>query len=508
MLLDRFRGKKLFSEISDFQRLLMILSMFCVFLTPLGLGIIEAPFKNGPLQSYYNSELIPFSLEDFFSLKLLSSDEFPLSIQKCLVILSIILLIVKIKISRIRISHTLIFLGGLVLLLKHNRFIYEYLLLSLPIYKFGLSRIFSQTNLRGQYLQSPIFMSILACVFFGLLSIFFINPPDYPFSRTRSPQGICNFLNHVNTGGRVFNNPNMGGYYQWALNSNYKIYADLELILFNDYDIFLGLSAFSSKKVFSSVISKYDPSYLSVPINNSKKGEIVTESQIYIPVFFDESAVLYVNRNHYPEIAKKYQLVDLEDPFNYFGINYDKLDVDKTDRLFIEIKKIVDIDENNLPGLLIMGQILINKNNYDNALAVAEKLIKSYPETPYGYDLKGEILSRLKKFPEAIDFYNIAMNKSSSSTIPTNLYRCYREMGDHKKAYKILSEYVNPFKSSSYKDVYNLVIAAASAGDSRTARLLLPIALMQIPEEETSMLQTLLELKTTYDKNYKTENFY
>ena len=167
----------------------------------------------------------------------------------------------------IRISHLILFAGGIVLVSKGLRFMSEFVLLSIPL--LHVKTPFSNQERRAApitYCRLIVIIVLIVMPFLQLKSLF-LNQPRYPVAGSRLPHGITSFLKHVKTNGLIFNDPNTGGYLQWELFPEYKIYMDMEVpFLFTDEDIFVAINAVTQQACMKKVIDKYHPEYISVSI--------------------------------------------------------------------------------------------------------------------------------------------------------------------------------------------------------------------------------------------------
>ena len=71
-----------------------------------------------------------------------------------------------------------------------------------------------------------------------------------------------------------------------------------------------------------------------------------------------------------------------------------------------------------------------------------------------------------------------------------NLHASYNNLKEYKKAYRVLSKYVNPFNPhADYKEIYQLGISAATVGKAREAVTFLQIAKLKVPPTDTEYVQ-------------------
>lgn len=97
------------------------------------------------------------------------------------------------------------------------------------------------------------------------------------------------------------------------------------------------------------------------------------------------------------------------------------------------------------------------------------------------------------QYKEAARLYKKALDMgrtSKAENVYWNLHASYFNLKEYKKAYRLLSKYVNPFNpDTDYKEIYQLGISAASVGKAREAVKFLTIARMKVPSEEADYVQ-------------------
>lgn len=466
----------------------LVLSMIAVFVTPHGSRLIGIPFISIEDASQYINEFRRLTLSDLLSFQapmLSLSQQTIFNILLVLGCLSVIMSIVK---KNIRLSHLLMFIGGVFLLTKGVRFVYEFSLLCMPVLRTAL---LSQTESLERKLPRPLHALILAVLIIVPFMYFkgaIFNQPKYPFSHKNLPHGVAIFLRHINTGGSVLNHPNNGGYLQWMLYPQYKIFMDMEVpFLFTDEDLYIASNSLRDEEVLRKVISRYNPSFITVHIGNTNFKDIIKKFPGYILVFFDDSEVLYVNRKQYPEIAEKYSLKDI-DPFSLIGKNIDSINERERNLLKKSLLKVIEIYPDNGVANQVVSIIYNKQGDYNKAISYAEAIIKNYPESPTGYNLKGNALKGLKIFDKAISSHKIALKRASdlaSKNILKEIGLIYIEQEQYKKAYKTLKKAINMFSGdTTYKDLYYLGSSAFLSGKSREAQIAFRFAYQKVPLED------------------------
>jgi len=481
---------------SSKEKWLLISVLYTIFATPGITKLVQIPFsvsfQNAAYQHLYVAELLSTSFRDFLMFSPVSIQGIVLLLQNMIVLMVLVFLIISVWKKKLRISHAILFLGAIVLLSKHKRFTYEFTLLSIPLMRCGVQMIAEKIELPRRFINValPVVVVVLPLLIFnGILG----NRPKYPFSSTNLPAGNVRFLNqHFPNGGRILNDPNTGGFLPWALRSNFKIYMDMQMSLFSDLDFATVQNAFYNEQVFKSFIGKYNPSFISASLNRPELKKIVMTDERFVPVFFDHAEVLYVNNAHYAELVRKYALKTI-DPFHYQQIKYAEISADTRLAIFTEASRIQKEDPANFGANYIMASIYIVKEKFDLALFHAETLISYYPELSYGYSLKGDAFFGMKRYNDCAALYEKALEMGQTSqnqNVYWNLHASYAQLKEYKKAYKVLSRYVNPFNPyADYKEIYQLGISAASVGKSREAVTFLKIARMKAPPDDREYVE-------------------
>jgi tetratricopeptide (TPR) repeat protein len=212
----------------------------------------------------------------------------------------------------------------------------------------------------------------------------------------------------------------------------------------------------------------------------------------YVPVFFDQAELLYVNKDQYGDLARKYELKAI-DPFCYREVKYEDIGEDALTPMFTEAMRIRDEDPANYSANHILSSILIVRKQYNQALSHAEAILRRHPELSHGYALKGDAFLGMGRYEEAARLYEKAMKMGQTARqekVYWNLHAAYAKLHEYKKAYRLLSQYVNPFNpAADYKEIYQLGIAAASVGKAREAITFLKIARLKTPASDKEYVE-------------------
>lgn len=481
------------------EKWFLIAVFYTIFITPGVIELVQTPFsvsfQNAAYQHLYVAELIPIPFQNFFIFAPVSVQGLISSLQNLIVLLVAAFLLIGLWKRKLRISHAILFIGALLLLAKHNRFAFEFTLLSIPLLRQGAHLIAEKDRFprRVVDLAIPVVVVIIPLLVFQSTMG---NRPAYPFSQSNLPTGVVRFLNQNTPGGKILNEANTGGYIPWALSPKFKIYMDMQMAIFSDTDFSLASNAFSDANTFKTFIRKYDPSFISVSLNRTQFKKVVATDKRFVPVFFDDAELLYVNKDHYGDLAKKYALKAI-DPFHYAEIIYKDESAEKLSATFAEATRMCDQDPANYRANHILSSISVVLRQYDKAMYHAEEIIRFYPEQSHGYALKADALFAMERYEEAARLYKKSLDMgrtSKAENVYWNLHASYFNLKEYKKAYNLLFKYVNPFNpNTDYKEIYQLGMSAASVGKTREAVTFLKIAQMKTPPTDTEYVRKIDE---------------
>jgi tetratricopeptide (TPR) repeat protein len=510
------RGKSPQREGDKFKKWFLIMTPYTVFFTPQVIELIKTPFNiaynNALYQQFYVLELLPVDIRNVLSLSALPVSNLIPAAQHLLILVAVASFLICLGKRSLRISHLIIFLCASVLLIKYYRFIFEFILLSIPLICHGLAIKIKTSEKRGGFFTraAPVLMIvILIAVPAVVYGSKFMHRPEYPLSQANLPMGVAGFLNKLDAGGSVLNEPNTGGYLQWALDHKYKIYMDLQLAIFNDRDFAYGTNALYNENTFRSFARKYDPSFLSVSLNRSHFTDLIAKFPEYRLIFFDDTETLYVNARHFPGIAEAHELKCI-DPFRQKSSDYGRETPEQRSQIYREAMRLRSFyPDCRITNSILFNLLLVNKD-YEKAIPYAEVIIHRYPDIADGYALKADALFALDRFEQAAVLYRKAIELRPKETVGNgyrNLHVCYIRLKEYRKAYRLISEYINPFDlTSTYKDLYALAMSAAAAGKIRDAVNFLKIAEMKLPPDDAEYMKKIKENLLMLDAEGKRAN--
>jgi hypothetical protein len=494
-LVKRFKDKTPITKDDLYYIIPIILALFAIFINPYGTKILTAPFSFADNQDQFISELRHIGLNEFFTFALYPFiNNLVWSSINILIIVACAGCIKGLWNKKIRISHLLLFTGGMFLLTQAIRFRYEAIMLALPLLKYHPLISLNNKDSITRTLKLTSF-SIIILSFLLIFHSIFSAGGKYPFSYTQFPRGITTFLNHIGVGGSVLNEPSIGGYLQWELDPKYKIAMDLQTILFSDKDYFSVMSALGSKEGFASFSGRFHPDFIIAGKDGEKTiKEFIDSFPEYKLVFFDNSSVLYVNNKSYPEISEHYEIKEI-DHYKLIEEDIDKLDKSRVDSMLTELLSMQTIYPDDMLTNLEIGRIYNKRNEAGKALICADTIIRNYPEISHGYVLKGDIYKQSGPSESAIAYYKKALKSAfqfDDSRILKSLALAYNKAGEDKKAYTTMKKALMIYApESNYKDLWQLGNMALKIGKIDESLKLFNFSLIKAPADDKDFIERL-----------------
>ncbi len=181
------------------------------------------------------------------------------------------------------------------------------------------------------------------------------------------------------------------------------------------------------------------------------------------------------------------------EPFSFRETKYEEQSSERLSQMFAAAARMVDEDPMNFNANQILCGISVFRRQYDLALSHADRIIRHYPESSHGYALRADALFGMERYEEAAHLYQkaLAMGQTAKpENVYWNLHAAYVKLKEYRKAYRLLSKYVNPFiPNTDYKEIYQMGMSAASVGKIRDAVTFLKIARMKAPAADTEYVE-------------------
>lgn len=450
----------------------LILSMAAVFMTPHHVHLLPLPFQALAYSASFTQELMPFSFGAMSSFGISGLIPSYQTVFNVLFAISGVTLLQLLLTKRLRVSHGLLWLGGIVLLVRANRFMYEFMLLALPL--LASSPLVTHDHL-SRILMKPVRI-LLAMVLMIMPLLFlrtvFANRMAYPFSVRALPQGVATFLKNANVTADVLNHPNSGGYLRWMLYPQYRIFMDMED--FQATSFHMALNACRDQETLRKVLVQYHPGFLSVPISFVEFEELIRPFPEYRIVFFDDVEVLYADTTRYPQVGPPVALGQLH-PFQLMGADSEAVLADGPEReqLLKQLGWMLDIYPFSGMANQLVALAYHQDGAYDIALDHAQVLMRVYPEAPTGYDIAADAYRGLGLMKPAIAHYRRALRRASAierSEFGKKLGMALLADHQYRDAYHTLKHAVDVSSSrTSLEDAYQFGTAARLSGHRKVA---------------------------------------
>lgn len=482
----------------------LTLVLAAVYLTPGGRALTALPFVSTKYASMYIAELRLPDIKDLFTVTLSAGGLTYEAASNVLVLTALTAFVTFVANRRaaplnIRPAGPIMFLGGLALLLKGERFTSEFVLLAMPVMAANApfclpgSAVPAAAKINPVRPWGPAMLVVKALLF--VLPFLFLHEYSVRMNQPQNssrylPRGVTEFLRRIDTGGSVFNHPNNGGYLQWRLSPRYRIFMDMEVpFLFTDEDIYVAINAFQDDVVLTKVIDKYHPEYISAPMKYSGFGKLAEKHPRYVPVFFDDSDALYADSEALPEVAARYALRSVN-PFALGGRDLGRMSRPERELMIGELEKLYEVRPGAVSGQMLA--LLYNlQGRPERALKYIEAVTAEFSEPADAWIIRGDILIGLKRYDEALAALKKALGGAEEgrrADIYRRLHACYANTGRRREAYAALGNAVDVFSArTSVEDLYALADAASAAGKPSEALTLLQLALVKSPPQKEEL---------------------
>ncbi|MCU0766784.1 MAG: hypothetical protein MUE39_05310 [Gammaproteobacteria bacterium] len=457
-----------------------------LFVNPHGVAVLWSSFAHPADITQYVNEMLPLSWEALFTVATQSGQLGAQSAFALLFVFTIYAVVATTLGRRMRLAHLVLLGGGLLLLGRGARFIWEWALLALPLLSAQAATIHAHPHAgHGIPPSRATGLVVLLLPFATLVAKFDFSQP-YPFNPEGLPRGIATFLKDARGEGNLFMNPSYAGYVQWELGPRVRVFADMELPPFGDWDMFRAFSAHRSAEAFKRLKAEYPIDFVSVELKHQALAGFLKESGEFAPVFFDDAGVLYAHRQRQQAIVDAHELSSV----NPFNLRDDKVPFEQRAP---EIEKVLALDPRGGRAVHGLTRGLVDAKRYAEAEKWADLFLERQPRDPNSYLLKGVILENTERCPEALAYFRRAFPLSARDFHPSlhqHLGSCLYVIQDFATAYEHFEKGVNIYtRNEPGETLYQYAFSAVVVGDARKARILLKALLYQTPESETRLIE-------------------
>ncbi|EFL49899.1 hypothetical protein DesfrDRAFT_3356 [Solidesulfovibrio fructosivorans JJ]] len=476
-----------------------IVSLYAICVTPAGFSLLAKAFGGPPFHERVVMELAAQPLDRFLALFFYPDERLMAGVTNALVLAAALGGVWLAVNRRLRLSRVVLFAGGIILLPMMRRFTYEYLLLTLPV--LGDAAVLAASRFTRPIKARTAALASLAAVGLTLWTsvAFWGYRPHYPVDTARLPVGVCNFLMQEGPGGRIFNVPNSGGYLQWRLYPKYKIYMDMQTMLFPGLDLFTSVTAFGNERVMRGVLRDYAPGFLLADVQDKDSAKLIKKAGGHFePVFFDDMLTLYVDADRFPDLVARFGLKALV-PATCITADYEAMDAKERDAAMAECRRLLAIYPDGLAVNTVAAKILIAGGRYPEAAEIAARLMKLYPARYMGYALDGLVAFKEGRYEASLSRNKEALARalpSEREMVVRNIYATYARLKEFGKAYETLLSVVNPMApGTKFTDLYDLGMSAVACGKSREGAQLLAMAKVKAGPEDAEKVKEIESLE-------------
>lgn len=344
--------------------------------SPHGMGLVTFPFKSTALASYYVLEMKKATAETFSAFALGETGGVAdYSGTLLLFVLALAALVRGLQRRQLRPAHLVLLLGACYLALQGFRFTSEFAILTLPLLSGGV--LVERRDLRP-VLATLLTVAVAALVWLGVASRWTRDSRGaWPLAFNDFPYLTCTFLEKVAPpGGKVWNSTNSGGGLLWQLDGRHRIAMDMEVqALFTDGDYFRSRVSSIDRVAFQSFVERYQPDWLAFNHDVAKYSGPFLRGSDFVPVAFDDSLVLLVDRRRHPELAAKWGLKAL-DPWRA------KLDSDYhlSPDAVPEAERLFELEPRGLRLPALLAQAALGRHDFAAAERYVDQLIALAPQ--------------------------------------------------------------------------------------------------------------------------------
>ena len=455
-------------------------------MNPFGADIIRAPFSFSPEIYSYIKELRETPLSALWS-PTLTGFEMSVSSAISIVFIGSVVAFGSLLLRGFRLAPLILSIVGLILLTRGQRFLWEWALLSLPLLRCAINQIEANYEMHSSYKVSASNLALLVLLLTPFVTWYTTATAytHWPLDHKNLPMGITHFIKSSNIEGKLVATPNVGGYLASRLYPHVLIAADMQTPPSTPWTHFRIESLFRNRHSLQRFIEEYSPELIAVGIKKKSFKHVIVYQPEYRPIFFDDTLVLYANRNLLPELVKRYELAHVN-PYNLLDDKHGTLE-----QRLIEIQRVRDAFPKGDRAQHGIVRLLIGLKRYPDALEAAKSYIETHPENPNSHYLLGNIFEYLGRCNEAVPHYNATFSFSDREfhrIVHEHLGSCAYLNKDFSAAYKhfdiAINSYLRDVEPAHY---FQFALSAVAVGKEKRAAILLKHLLHTVDpnDEET-----------------------
>ncbi|MBO6703429.1 MAG: hypothetical protein JJ921_13910 [Pseudomonadales bacterium] len=459
-----------------------------MLINPFGVHLITTPFLHSPDLHLFIGELRKYELELIFDF------EDGLSFNATLLTLmglAAYAALVCLGNARKHIAALILAAGALILLLRAQRFVWEWVFLTLPLISAALSQ---EKSIKHNLLTSMT----LALMLVGLTKLFWPNVIQglnyYPYDENSLPNGTTEFIRSQGITGRYAIEPSYAGYVEFMLSPDVKVHMDMQFPPFTSHDFHPIAAAMVSAAGFRSYVERFKPDMFGARRKDRTFPDTVAKEMGYLPVFFDREVVLFLGTHSYPDLARRFELTAV-DPFDPRKFKADE--IGKAIQELQRMRQIIDVPE--IKQTLL--NLLVTVGDLTAARVLRDELLIEDPHHPSTLFLSARLDHLSGNCAAAVPNYqkSIAATDDDVKPLRSLLAECLFVLKDLAAAYEQFGLAMNPYGDTNPDKLqyYQYALTAIGVGKNDKAKRLL--AMLETIDPEGEYAERIESVRTALD---------
>ncbi len=386
---------------------------------------------------------------------------------------------------RIRIAPAIMAVAALFLLARGKRFLWEWLLLSLPLWRLAINSLRTEALRHDQDLHNSQIgiANVLVAIVLVSPAVSWIMLAErvhhWPIDESQLPTGTAEFIKQNNIAGRLASSPNPGGYYAWRLYPDVMITSDMQIPPMTPWDHYRSIGLLRNDIALANLLTDFRPNLIAIEQKYENFVNLIEKHQHFKPVFFDDQYILYADEAQLPAITRQFELKHVN-PYNLA----DETRGNAEERL-TDLRRVHAIYPFGGRVQLAITWLLFHQKNFEEALLAAQRYAESRPGDSNSHYLVGNVLENLDRCDEAIGHFLRALEVAPSdfvAEIKKHLGSCAYLQRDFANAYTYFDESVAYFsKNEEPETLYQFALSAVAVGKEEKATYLLQQLLYTLP---------------------------
>jgi thioredoxin-like negative regulator of GroEL len=355
--------------------------------------------------------------------------------------------------------------GAVILLVRGNRFMYDWAILSMPLF-IQIAHTWRTID------RNALAKSIVLLMLIGLFAHSWWNRidhrlPRYPFDENSLPKGTTSFIEQMELEGNYLLPPTFAGYIEWRLSPRVRVHSDMQFPPFTSGHYFEAHAALYSAAALNNIVAKYAPSMIATRITNDQFKSVIATQPDYVPVFFDSTLILYLNKKHFPDVTNRYRLEAIN-PYKIRKVRAKQLQlaIDELERMrrFNESDPSIDVP---------LAGFYIQSGNLVAAAQILNDLEARYPDDQSAHFFRAQLAQLQEDYEIAAKYYLLVLKDTDKpGEVGSALANCYFQLGDHRRAFEAFNKAINPSQQADFDrlvDYYLFAFSAYAIGESAHA---------------------------------------